>query len=98
MNLTFAHAGKFGQILCYTCEVVRMVPDHHDAPCFGQRVEWSRYGCNGIATGSARADMRDIKMPDQRRAHSAFKVLFFRKLLFDVMLACCTCRYNKLIR
>ena len=21
-----------------------MVHDHHDAPCFGQRVEWSRYG------------------------------------------------------
>ena len=22
---TFAHTGKFGQILCYTCDVVRMV-------------------------------------------------------------------------
>ena len=21
-----------------------MVHDHHDTPCFGQRVEWSRYG------------------------------------------------------
>ena len=21
-----------------------MVHEHHDAPCFGQRVEWSRYG------------------------------------------------------
>ena len=41
---TFAHTGQFGQILCYTCEVVRMVHDNHDAPCFGQRVEWSRYG------------------------------------------------------
>ena len=41
---TFAHTGKFGQVLCYTCEVVGMVHDHHDAPCFGQRVEWSRYG------------------------------------------------------
>ena len=44
LNLTFAHTGKFGQILCYTCDVVRMVHEHHDAPCFGQRVEWSRYG------------------------------------------------------
>ena len=44
LNLTLAHRGKFGQILCYMCEVVRMVHEHHDAPCFGQRVEWSRYG------------------------------------------------------
>ena len=44
LNLTFAHTGKFGQILCYTCEVVRMVHEHHDAPCFDQGVEWSRYG------------------------------------------------------
>ena len=21
-----------------------MLHEHHDAPCFGQRVEWSRYG------------------------------------------------------
>ena len=54
--------------------------------------------CNGIATGSARADIREIKMPDQRRAHSAFKVLLLRKHFLDVMLACCTCRYNKLIK
>ena len=40
----FAHTGKFGRILCYTCGVVRMLHEHHDAPCFGQRVEWSRYG------------------------------------------------------
>ena len=44
LNLTFAHTGKFGQILCYTCDVVHMVREQHDAPCFGQRVEWSRYG------------------------------------------------------
>ena len=44
LNLTFAHTGKLGQILCYMCEVVCMVHEHHDAPCFGQRVEWSRYG------------------------------------------------------
>ena len=25
LNITFAHTGKFGQILCYTCDVVRMV-------------------------------------------------------------------------
>ena len=24
LNLTFAHTGKFGQILCYTCDVVHM--------------------------------------------------------------------------
>ena len=28
LNLTFAHTGKFGQILCYTCDVVRMVHEH----------------------------------------------------------------------
>ena len=44
LNPTFAHAGKIGQILCYTCDVVRMVHEHHDAACFGERVEWSRYG------------------------------------------------------
>ena len=38
-NLTFAHTGKFGQILCYTCDVVRMVHEQHDAACSGQRVE-----------------------------------------------------------
>ena len=43
LNLTFAHTGEFGQIPCYTCEVVRMVHEHHDAPCFDQGVEWSRY-------------------------------------------------------
>ena len=40
LNLTFAHTGKFGQILCYTCDVVRMVHEQHDAACSGQRVEW----------------------------------------------------------
>ena len=44
LNLTFAHTGKFGQILCYRCDVVRMVHEQHDAACSGQRVEWSRYG------------------------------------------------------
>ena len=44
LNFTFAHTGKFGQILCYTCDVVRMVHEHHDAPFFDQGVEWSRYG------------------------------------------------------
>ena len=44
LSLTFAHTGKFGQILCYMCEVVRRVHEHHDAPCFDQGVEWSRYG------------------------------------------------------
>ena len=41
LNLTFAHTGEFGQILYYTCGVVRMVHEHHDAACSGQRVEWS---------------------------------------------------------
>ena len=40
LNLTFAHTGKFGQILCYTCDVVRMVHEQHDAACSGRRVEW----------------------------------------------------------
>ena len=40
----FAHTGKFGQILCYTCDVVRMIHEQHDAACSGQRVESSRYG------------------------------------------------------
>ena len=44
LNLTFAHTGKLGQILCYTCDVVRMVREQHDAPCFDQGVEWSRHG------------------------------------------------------
>ena len=25
LNLTFAHTGKFKHILCYTCDLVRMV-------------------------------------------------------------------------
>ena len=44
LNLTFAHTGKFGPILCYMCDVVRMVHEQHDAPCFDQGVEWPRYG------------------------------------------------------
>ena len=44
LNLTLAHTGKFEQILCYTCDVVRMVHEQHDAACFDQGVEWSRYG------------------------------------------------------
>ena len=44
LNLTFAHTGELGQILCYTCDVVRMVHEQHDAACSGRRVEWSRYG------------------------------------------------------
>ena len=32
-----------------------MVHDHHDAPCFGQRVEWSRYGQNQFEMGIVRA-------------------------------------------
>ena len=55
LNLTFAHTGKFGQILCYTCDVVRMVHDQHDAACSGQRVEWSRYGQQQFEVGIVRA-------------------------------------------
>ena len=44
LNLTSAHTGKFGQILCYMCEVVCMVHEQHAAACSGQRVKWSRYG------------------------------------------------------
>ena len=35
-----AQTSQFGQILCYTCDVVRMVHEQHDAACSGQRVEW----------------------------------------------------------
>ena len=55
LNLTFAHTGKFGQILCYTCDVVRMVHEQHDAACSGQRVEWSRYGQYQFEIGIVRA-------------------------------------------
>ena len=54
-NLTFAHTGKFGQILCYTCDVVRMVHEQHAAACPGQRVEWSRYGQYQFEIGIVRA-------------------------------------------
>ena len=36
--------GQIGEILCYTCDVVRMVHEQHAAACSGQRVKWSRYG------------------------------------------------------
>ena len=52
---TYAHTGKFERILCYRCDVVRMVHSQHDAPCFGQRVDWLRYGQYQIATGIVRA-------------------------------------------
>ena len=55
LNLTFAHTGKFGQILCYTCDVVRMVREQHDAPCSGRRVEWLRYGQYQFEMGIVRA-------------------------------------------
>ena len=55
LNLTFAHTGRFGQILCYMCEVVRMVHEHHDAPCFDQGVEWSGYGQYQFGIGIVRA-------------------------------------------
>ena len=32
-----------------------MVHEHHDASCFGQRVEWLRYGHYQIETGIVRA-------------------------------------------
>ena len=55
LNLTFAHTGKVGQILCYTCDVVRMVHEQHDAACSGQRVEWLRYGQHQFEMGIVRA-------------------------------------------
>ena len=55
LNLTFAHTGKFGRILCYTCDVVRMVHEQHDAACSGRRVEWSRYGQYQFRMGIVRA-------------------------------------------
>ena len=41
---TFAHTGKLGQIVYYTCDGVCMVHEQHYAACCGQRVGWSRYG------------------------------------------------------
>ena len=32
-----------------------MVHEHHDPPCFGQRVEWLRYGQNQFEMGIVRA-------------------------------------------
>ena len=32
-----------------------MVHEHHDAPCSGQRVEWSRYGQYQFEMGIVRA-------------------------------------------
>ena len=55
LNLTFAHTGKFGQILCYTFDVVRMVHEQHAAACSGQRVKWSRYGQYQFAIDIVRA-------------------------------------------
>ena len=40
---TYAHTGKFEQILCYRCDVVRMVHENHDAVLSGLRVEWSSF-------------------------------------------------------
>ena len=55
LNLTFAHTGEFGQILCYTCDLVHMVHEQHDAACSGPRVEWSRYGQYQFEIGIVRA-------------------------------------------
>ena len=55
LNLTFAYTGKFGQIVCYMCEVVRMVHEQHAAACSGQRVKWSRYGQYQFEIGIVRA-------------------------------------------
>ena len=51
----FAHMGKFGQILCYTCDVVRMVHEQHAAACSGRRVKRSRYGQYQFEMGIVRA-------------------------------------------
>ena len=55
LNLTFAHTGKFGQFLCYMCDVVRMVHEQHDAAFSGRRAEWSRYGQYQFEMGIVRA-------------------------------------------
>ena len=55
LNLTFAHTGKFGQFLCYMCDVVRMVHEQHDAAFSGRRAEWSRYGRYQFEMGIVRA-------------------------------------------
>ena len=55
LNLTFAHTGKFKQIHCYKCDVLRMVREQHSAACSGQRVKWSRYGQHQFEMGIVRA-------------------------------------------
>ena len=55
LNLRFAHTGIFVQILCYTCDVVRMVHEQHAAACSGQRVEWLLYGQYQFEMGIVRA-------------------------------------------
>ena len=52
---TYAHTGKFELILCYRCDVVCMVHEHHDAALSGLRVEWSRYGQYQFEMGIVRA-------------------------------------------
>ena len=52
---TYAHTGKFEQILCYRCDVVRMVHEYHDAALSGLRVEWSRCGQYQFEMGIVRA-------------------------------------------
>ena len=52
---TYAHAGKFEEILCYRCDVVRMVHENHDAVFSGLRAEWSRYGQYQFEIGIVRA-------------------------------------------
>ena len=52
---TFAHTGKFEQILYYRCDVLRMVHEQRAAACSSQRVEWSRYGQYQFEIGIVRA-------------------------------------------
>ena len=39
-----------------------MVHEHHDAPCFGQRVEWSRYGQYQFEMGIVRARTVELNL------------------------------------
>ena len=97
LNLTFAHTGKFGQILCYTCDVVRMVHEQHDAPCFGQRVEWSRYGQYQFEMGIVRARTVEVQPENSViRVQGSLNLTFAHTGKFGQIL-CYTCDVVRMV-
>ena len=94
---TYAHAGKFEQILCYRCDVVRMVHEQHDAPCFGQRVEWSRYGQYQFETVIVRARTFQFKLENSvLRVQGSLSLTFAHTGKFGQIL-CYTCDVVRMV-